>query len=113
MKLVACDKKHPVPAVIPECTTKIEETTSLQRIEFIRPGEVEPFLIVQMNSYSLQALVPAPPVMVKRHRLSGEFKGLKVEEFFENDWDAKSRMSEFGYDVPEGSLKIEQVEVPE
>lgn len=66
-------------------------------------------LVIKQGPYSsLNVFVPAPPPMVKRWRISGELKGIKFEELFEEQYKAVARLNELEV---EGTP--EEVEVPE
>jgi hypothetical protein len=69
-----------------------------------------------LNSYSLYALVPAKPTVVKRHRVAGTVAGFPVEQFFENDYDATRAKSHYESKLrsdEDVALTITVVEVPE
>ena len=75
-------------------------------------------VIKVIGEYGFKACVKAPPMMVKKWRLSGKFAGMvDVCEDFDNDYDAKDRLREFErkYSGPDEStgLAITQVEVAE
>ena len=61
--------------------------------------------------YGMNIVVPAPPEMVTRYRLTGSYKGLAVSETFEYEHEANDRLREFS-DAEEDGLKVEKVEVP-
>ena len=51
---------------------------------------------VAIDSYNLKVLVPAPPKMVEKYRLSGKFAGLvDVCEDFDDEFDAKQRLQDY------------------
>ena len=75
-------------------------------------------LVQITGTYGIDILAPAPPKMVKKHRLSGKFAGLaEVSEDFDNEWDAKARLRdyerEYAGDDSEVGLTISEVEIPE
>lgn len=51
-------------------------------------------VVIRADWSGLIVSVPAPPKMVKRWRLSGSFKGLKVDESFETMSEATARMED-------------------
>lgn len=65
------------------------------------------------RDYSMKLEIPAPPKMVKKHRLHGDVIGVVVDELFDDEYLAKDRLNEFERKAP-GSfagLTITQVEV--
>jgi hypothetical protein len=68
---------------------------------------------IALRSYSMQVEVPAPPVMEKKFRLSGEVLGLPVERTFDSQYEADDERQrlESGVRGEEAALKVEEVEV--
>jgi hypothetical protein len=64
---------------------------------------------------TVRAKVVAPPKMVKRFRLAGDFLGVTLAEQFDNERAAKARKDELEAVSQAGdiALKIEPIEVPE
>jgi hypothetical protein len=66
------------------------------------------------NGYcGVRALHPAPPKLVKRWQLAGEFRGLKVCEAFESEPEARERRNAIEDYPSTPELTITAVEVPE
>lgn len=71
---------------------------------------------VSRDTYGIgiDVLVPAPPKMVDRWRVSGKVLGLAVSEDFEGEYEAGARLDALACGTGEGEgLKITKVEVPE
>ncbi len=72
------------------------------------------FVEVGKDGYSdLTILIPAPPEKKKVWNLKGEIAGIKVNENFDDEYDAKRRRSEIisKLSVDESGFSIEQIEV--
>lgn len=69
------------------------------------------YTLVIRGDYGVSVLIPAPPKMVKRYRLTGTLKGLKYEEFFDDRYSADVRSTELEEFDNKG--EITEVEVPE
>lgn len=63
------------------------------------------------NDYSMSILVPAKAKRVKRWAVRGEVRGLKVDENFEEKYQAQQRCDDLN-DIGEG-FKPEEIEVDE
>jgi len=70
-------------------------------------------LVARKTDWGMTVLVPAPPKMVKRHRIEGKLKGIPFREDFEHAHQATQRLVELGLenDPMEGTIK--EVEIPE
>ncbi len=101
-------KLHGVNAEI----VRVDDTTREIVIEDVTGG-----LLRVTGTYGISVEVPAPPVMVKKTRLSGEIaKGIRVEELFADQYAAQERLRGIAEEAGAGAadkLVIEVIEVPE
>jgi hypothetical protein len=68
-------------------------------------------LIRKTSTYNdnLSVLKKAPPKMVTKYLLSGDFHGVKIHQLYDDEWDAKSALANFAA----SDLSIKEVEVEE
>lgn len=87
---------------------------SVTRVE-LRDGKGG-VLVVDYVSYSMRVMRPAPPKLVPRYRLHGEWKGLAVDKLFERKEQAEGLRNEIeGYASEPGKylLAIDETKVDE
>jgi hypothetical protein len=67
-------------------------------------------LVVKVNNYSVEVLVPAPPKLVRRYRVRGALADVQVDELFEHDFSAKARITELelGANVEPEKVLVEE-----
>lgn len=63
---------------------------------------------IRMSSYSMYLEVPAKPKLVKKFAVKGTFRGIDVNEVFDNQYQAEDRSAELDREV-----EVTEVEVPE
>jgi len=66
-----------------------KENESIRSLDLCKDGH--PILRTAQDSYTFRVMVPAKPKMVTHYFVTGEIAGVKVEEEFDNMYDAQSR----------------------
>src|SRR5215203_4277642 len=69
-------------------------------------------LLVARGDWSISVTVPAPPKMIKKFRLTGELRGVKYEEMFDDKYAAETRGRALS-DDGELAGEIAEIEVAE
>lgn len=103
-------KKHQIENAIPglKIETQYADTSLFELAIYDGAGN----LIVVRSPYSnLQVLVKAPPKMVEKFRLFGTYRGLKVEEVFDSQYEAEDRQNEITGFSSDHNLGIESIQV--
>jgi hypothetical protein len=70
-------------------------------------------MFILAGDYGFRALIKAPPKMVKKWVLTGEFRGLPVNQQFEHEHDANARLNEIQGREECLTMTVQQIEVPE
>jgi len=69
-------------------------------------------LRVRIDSYNLYIDVPAKPKTEKRWAVKGEYRGLPVDETFEDKYEATQRRNEIDYGNEAITVSEVEVEIP-
>lgn len=112
MKFVAL--KNPSQLVLAGITVAVDQVdNSLSTVTLTdEEGQIVRFA---MRSYSMQVEVPAPPKMVKRHRVEGAVLGLSVSLTFDSLRAANDAVDHYSREVNSDlvALTVTEIEVPE
>ena len=101
--------------VLDGITVSFDKTDTTLRAVYFRDAKGN-HCRVSLQSYAMNAEIPAPPKKEKRHILRGDVPGIgPVEKVFEQKWDAEQAQRELEETVRNVDFKItcEEIEVDE
>jgi hypothetical protein len=114
MNLIKITKKEQSSLMLAGVTIEVDFVNESAKAIMLRDSEGRMLRVASDSEYSsLSLLVPQPPKMVDKWKLAGVVLGLKVEEFFDDEWAAKNRLDSLSIhlQLSESVGKNEKLEV--